>query len=103
MATVKAKNNTISTGSMSVLVRPHITEKASVQAESNVYTFEVRKNATKKSVGTAIAEFYKVTPIRVNIVNLPSKKVIARGKEGRKGGLKKAHVLLKAGDKIEFV
>jgi ribosomal protein L23 len=50
-----------------------------------------------------VKEIYKVTPVRVNIVNLPAKIVFARGKTGRKSAIKKAIVTLKKGDKIEFV
>lgn len=87
-----------------VLIRPRVTEKAAYLAErTNAYTFEVASTATKKSVAAAVKEYYKVTPIRVNITNLPSKKVFTRGKLGMKSGIKKAQVVLAKGDKIEFV
>jgi ribosomal protein L23 len=50
-----------------------------------------------------VKELYKVTPVKVNIINLPAKIVFTRGKSGRKAGVKKAVVYLKKGDKIEFV
>lgn len=87
----------------SVLLRPHITEKASMLAEKNVYVFEVRPRANKHEVISAIKSVYNVTPTRVHIVNLPAKKVFSRGKKGMRSGLKKAMVYLKHGDKIEFV
>ena len=84
-----------------ILLRPRITEKASFVAESNVHTFEVSSDATKKQIAEAIRVFYKVTPIKINIVKNPSKEVFVRGKKGRKAGVKKAYVYLKAGDKLE--
>ncbi len=88
----------------SVIVQPHITEKAGVFAENaNTYTFEVTPSATKATIAKQIKELYKVTPIKVNIVRIPSKKVVFRGKNGVKSGMKKAYVMLKKGDKIEFV
>ena len=87
----------------SVLMKPRITEKASVKVESNVYTFEVSKEATKNKVAGAVKEIYKVSPVKVAIVNIPSKKVFVRGKSGVKKGGRKAYVYLKEGDKIEFV
>ena len=87
----------------SVLLRPRITEKASMLAEKNTYVFEVHPKANKKEVAAAIMNAYKVTPARVHIVNLPAKKVFSRGKKGMQSGLKKAIVYLKHGDKIEFV
>lgn len=84
-----------------ILLRPRITEKASFLMESNVYTFEVAIDATKEQVEEAIKAFYKVTPLQVNIVKRPAKKVFIKGKKGTKAGMKKAYVYLKKGDKIE--
>ena len=87
-----------------VIKKPKITEKSGIKAESqNVYTFEVLKNATKHSVAAAIQEMYKVTPIKVNMVSLPAKAVFSRGKNGKRGAIKKALVFLKKGDKIAFI
>lgn len=90
-------------GFSSVLLRPRVTEKASMLAEKNTYVFEVHPKANKKQVSAAITSAYKVTPARVHIINLPAKKVFSRGKKGMQSGLKKAIVYLKHGDKIEFV
>lgn len=83
------------------LVKPRITEKASFVAEKNVYVFETDKNASKSEIKKAIQIFYKVTPIKINIVKNPKKQVFVRGKKGFKGGVKKAYVYLKKGDKLE--
>ena len=89
---------------LSIIKAPRITEKAGIKSESqNVYTFEVISSATKKTVGEAIELIYKVKPIKINIVNLPAKKVTARGKRGVKSAVKKALVFLKKGDKIAFI
>ena len=85
-----------------VLLRPRVTEKAAIMAGTrNVYTFEVTKDATKKSIAASVKNLYKVTPIRVRTLAIPSKQVFVRGKKGVKSGGKKAYVYLKAGDKIE--
>ena len=88
-----------------ILVQPRITEKATMQAENGVYVFEVATNATKKEIGSAVKHYYNVTPVRVNIVKIPSKKVSSRTtrKKGVRAGGKKAYVFLKKGDKIEIV
>ena len=87
-----------------IIKKPRITEKSGIQAEAlGVYTFEVTDKANKKNIAKAVKELYKVTPVKVNITKLPSKKVFSRGKVGRKSGVKKAIVYLKKGDKIEFV
>lgn len=84
-----------------ILLRPRITEKATFIAEQNVHAFEVAADATKKQVATAIKAFYKVSPVRINIVKNPAKAVFIRGKKGHKAGVKKAYIFLKKGDKLE--
>ncbi len=88
---------------VNALVRPHITEKAAVLAEKGTYIFQVAKNTNKIEIAKAVQSLYGVTPIRVNIINLPSTPVIVRGKAGVKAGVRKALVTLKKGDKIELI
>src|SRR5688500_13556157 len=100
-----AKMSKVSTRNVShVLRQPRITEKATfITGASNVYAFEVDPRATKRDISLAMQAFYKVTPIKVNIVAIPSKKVIVRGKRGVKSGGKKAYVFLKEGENIEVL
>ncbi len=70
-------------------------------AEKNVHVFQIAPDATKKEVMEAIKIYYKVTPVKVNIVKNPAKDVFIRGKKGTKAGVKKAFVYLKKGDKLE--
>lgn len=84
-----------------VLIRPRITEKANKVVEANVHTFEVAPSATKSQVEAAVKAFYKVNPVKINIVKNPAKQIFVRGKKGVKAGVKKAYVYLKKGDKIE--
>jgi len=86
-----------------VLLRPRITEKATFLAGDGVYVFEVSPRATKTDVKDAILDVYGVSAIRINITQIPNRKVFYRGKKGVKSGGKKALVYLKKGDKIEFV
>ena len=86
----------------SVLLRPHVTEKATSASESSVYVFEVDANSPKSAVERAFIEKYKITPRKINIVTVPIKNVIVRGRRGTKGGGKKAYVFLKKGDKKEL-
>lgn len=86
-----------------VLVRPHITEKAALLAEKGTYVFEVARDTNKIEIAKAISAIYNVTPMRVNIVNLPDTRVFVRNKKGMKSGIRKALVTLKKGDKIEIV
>ena len=88
-----------------VILKPRITEKAAVLSDKNVYTFEIKKGATKYDVRDAIKALYNVTPIRVNIVNKQPRHSMsrARGRDVMENGLRKAYVYLKKGDRIELV
>ena len=88
-----------------VILKPRVTEKAVQMGEQNVYTFVVRKDATKYDVRDAVKELFKVTPVKVNIVNKAPRQFMSRSK-GRKvteSGMKKAYVYLKSGDSISIV
>jgi len=87
----------------SVLIRPRITEKATMIAESSVYTFEVSPKSTKREIEKAFVEKYKAVPTKITTVTIPAKKVVVRGKRGVKAGFKKAYVFLKKGEKIEIM
>jgi len=101
---VKAKKTENVLGErVNAIVRPHITEKAAILAEKGTYVFEVAKSTNKIEIAKAIKALYNVTPVRVNIINLPNTRVFVRGKNGVKSGLRKALVTLKKGDKIEIV
>ncbi len=86
-----------------VIKNPRITEKASNLMEQNVYAFDVADSANKTEIKKAVFTLYKVHPTRVNILKIPKKQVLMRGKVGVRGGGKKALVYLKQGDKIEFI
>ena len=83
-----------------VILAPHITEKASSQSVANAYTFVVAKHATKHLIAGEIKKAYKVTPLAINITNMPRKYTFIRGKLGTQAGIKKAIVFLKKGDTI---
>ncbi len=87
----------------SPIKNPRVTEKASNVFEQNVYTFNVDVSANKKEIKKAIFALYKVTPVKINILPIPYKNVMSKGKKGVRGGGKKAIVYLKKGDKIEII
>ena len=87
-----------------IIKNPRVTEKASHAFESNVYTFDISKGATKNEIKKTIEELYKVKAVKVNVLAVPKKKVMkGRIKEGVRGGGRKALVYLKKGDKIDFI
>jgi large subunit ribosomal protein L23 len=88
-----------------VIVKPRITEKAALLTDKNVYTFEIKKGASKYDVRDAIKALYKVTPVKVHIVNKQPRHSMSRmrGRDMMENGLRKAYVYLKKGDRIELV
>lgn len=89
-----------------VLVRPHVTEKASDLSEKGVYVFEINKLANKMHVRMAVEKIFKVKPVKIAI-SIGSGKLMRNRNNNRvqikKQEIKKAFVYLKQGDKIEFV
>ncbi len=89
-----------------VLLRPHITEKATDLSEKNVFAFEISLRANKMHVRQAVEKFYKVKPIKVAVIRGMAK-YMKNPRTGRmqvkKAAIKKALVYLKKGDKIDFV
>ncbi len=89
----------------SVIVRPRITEKAVGMSDRNVYTFVVRRDATKFDVRDAVKAQFGVTPEKVRIVNrAPAMRHSgSRNRAAHVPGMKKAYVYLKKGDNITLV
>jgi len=109
-----AKKTTVHTGPKglvtdrnldAIIINPRVTEKAVGMSEQNVYTFVVRRDATKFDVRDAIKALYSVTPVKVNIVNkAPAKRLQgSRNRMVHVAGIKKAYVYLKKGDTINLV
>jgi large subunit ribosomal protein L23 len=86
----------------SLIISPRLTEKASNLSSQNVYTFNVKEEATKINLAKEIKKTYKVTPTKITIINNPRTAVFVRGKLGFKSKFKKASIFLKKGDKINL-
>ena len=86
-----------------VIVKPLITEKATMMADShNRYTFLVNLRSNKNQIKQAVETFYNVKVMNVKtIVRAGKTKRIGRFIK-RMGKSKKAFVQLKEGNKIKF-
>lgn len=85
-----------------VIIRPLITEKATLLAGAHKYAFQVDVRANKKQVKDAVETAFNVSVTKVNTMNV-------RGKRGRVGtrythapSWKKAIVTLVEGDTIQI-
>jgi len=85
-----------------VIIKPHVVEKSTQLNEKGMYVFKVAEKANKIMIKRAVKETYGVVPRKINIVNIPPKKIFIRRRQGTKPGFKKAIVFLKKGEKIEI-
>ena len=85
-----------------ILMRPRITEKATMATGMGVYVFNVAPRANKRQILEAVAKYYKVTPRMVRVVSIPAKSVrnMRTGQRGTSHGGKKAYIYLKKGETI---
>ena len=88
-----------------ILKKPRITEKATLLSglANPVYIFEVPSEANKVMIKKAVIDRFKVTPVKINIINLPAKRVFFRRRSGVRSGVKKALVYLKPGQTIDTI
>ena len=82
--------------------QPIITEKATILSEQNKTVFKVHSGANKNSIKKNIEKLFKVTVLKVNIINQKRKKKIKQGKLSVKPGYKKAIITLKKGQSIDL-
>ncbi|HRW62032.1 MAG TPA: 50S ribosomal protein L23 [Bacteroidales bacterium] len=92
---------------MDILLKPIVTEKMTMQAESlNSYGFIVDIRANKLQIKKAIEEMYGVTVDTVNTMRYLGKSKSRFTKsgviEGRSKSFKKAVITLAKGEKIDF-
>ncbi len=95
--------STRGTGNPHILLRPRVTEKATVASENGAYVFDVNTATTKNEISKEIERVYGVKPEKIRTLPIPKKTVIRRNKKGVKKGGKKAVVYLKKGDTIEII
>lgn len=92
---------------MTILLKPHITEKTSRESETkNIYTFVVNKNANKIQIREAVADTYgvEVTSLRTIVVPAKARQRFTKAGmlKGRTVSYKKAIVQVAEGDTIDF-
>jgi len=87
-----------------VLLGPHISEKATIIADSSrQVVFRVAKDATKPEIKEAVEQLFNVKVAGVNVLNAKGKtKRTARGM-GKRSDVRKAYVCLEAGSEIDFL
>ena len=88
---------------MTVLLAPHVSEKAAIVTEkANQVVFRVRKDATKPDIKAAVELMFEVKVDAVQVVNSAGKHKRFGGRAGRRSDFKKAYVRLAEGQTIDF-
>ena len=83
-----------------VVYGPHVTEKAVSGSETNIHTFKVAINATKREIRNAVEALFEVEVADVRTVNVRGK-VKSFGKRlGNRKDWKKAYVRLAEGSTL---
>ena len=83
-----------------LIIKPLVTEKATLLMEQNQYVFEVVPKATKPDIKAAIESLFDVKVISVNTARPPRRKKRVGRFLGFKPQIKRAIVTLKEGDSI---
>lgn len=84
-----------------ILVKPLVTEKASVMGALNKYAFAVAIDANKVEVAKAIKSVYGIAPKSVNMIRVEGKQTRHGRTMGKRKDWKKAVVTLPEGKTIQ--
>lgn len=84
-----------------VILRPVVTEKATMASEHNAVVFEVAIDATKPLIKEAVETLFGVKVKKVNTLVQNGKRKFFRGRAGRRRDYKKAVVTLEEGNMID--
>jgi len=83
-----------------VLIKPLVTEKASLLGQQNKYVFMADDQANKIMITRAIEHVYGIKPVEVNMIKIKGKRVRGRHGFGKRKNWKKALVTLPKGKAI---
>ena len=84
-----------------VIVKPIITEKATMTSENNGVVFQVAMDASKPQIKEAVEAVFGVKVKAVNTVVTKGKAKKFRGRAGERSDKKKAYVTLEEGNTID--
>lgn len=88
---------------LSVIKKPHVTEKTSLGSDaSNTVTIVVDRDANKIEIKQAVESLFKVKVAEVRTVNVAGKVKRFGRTYGKRPNWKKAYVTLQQGQSIDF-
>lgn len=87
-----------------VILFPHISEKATRATElNNQYVFHVLSSATKVEIKDAAEMLLKAKVQSVNVVNIPPKAKMFKGRKGFHKAWKKAYITFASDQKLAAI
>jgi large subunit ribosomal protein L23 len=88
---------------LKVLLAPHVSEKATLAAETNnTVVLKVVKDANKEEIKAAVEKLFEVEVDSVRTMNVKGKTKRHGQSFGKRKDWKKAYVVLKEGQEIDF-
>ena len=84
------------------ILSPVVTEKSTNLSEQNKIVFKVPNKSNKKNLKKNIEKIFKITVVKINIINKQSRNKITKGKKVKIAGYKKAIITLKKGQSIDL-
>lgn len=89
---------------MQIILGPHVSEKATVAAESgNQVVLKVRPDASKAEIKRAVELLFEVKVDAVSVTRMPGKAKRFGNRAGQRSGWKKAYVRLAPGQDLDFM
>lgn len=83
------------------LIEPIVTEKSAQLSDRGVIVFKVAEDANRVTVRNAFRELYKITPVKVNVMNVRGKSIRFGRTTGQTQNYKKAIITLPEGKRID--
>ena len=84
------------------ILSPVVTEKSTKLSEHNKIIFKVPSGANKMNLKKNIEKIFKVSVVKVNIINKQNRTKMIRGRKVSISGFKKAIITLKKGQSIDL-
>ncbi len=101
-ATVNRKEGNITEALYNSILKPVITEKATMASEHNKVVFNVPLSANKVIIKDAVEAIFKVKVEKINTSVLKGKTKMFKGRKGVRNDTKKAVVTLAEGETIDI-
>lgn len=89
---------------LKILRSTHVSEKTSMTSEKyNIFVFKVARYATKTDIKNAMNMLFSIKINNINTVVIAGKSKGTANNLGRRSNWKKAYVVLKKDQKIDFI